>query len=107
MLSRSLRLLAKFRSGLKPGNDFSLEVESTDNVIRNLSIKGGGVIFLKENGNLVEKIWMGLTKPRSPVVDGMAEKPFLRAMTLRTVVWLLLCVAMSWVGRSRAAPTSG
>jgi len=29
------------------------------------------------------KIWMGLTKPRSPVVDGMAEKPFLRAMTLR------------------------
>ncbi|HQY81851.1 hypothetical protein [Thermomonas sp.] len=31
----------------------------------------------------------------------------LRAMTLRTVVWLLLCVAMSWVGRSRAAPTSG
>ncbi len=29
------------------------------------------------------KIWMGLTKPRSQVVDGMAEKPFLRAMTLR------------------------
>jgi sugar lactone lactonase YvrE len=29
------------------------------------------------------KIWMGLTKPRSPVVDGMAEKPFLREMTLR------------------------
>ena len=29
------------------------------------------------------KIWMGLTKPRSPVVDGMAEKPFLRAMSLR------------------------
>jgi sugar lactone lactonase YvrE len=29
------------------------------------------------------KIWMGLTKPRSPVVDGMAESPFLRAMTLR------------------------
>ena len=29
------------------------------------------------------KIWMGLTKPRSPVVDGMAEKPFLRQLTLR------------------------
>jgi sugar lactone lactonase YvrE len=29
------------------------------------------------------KIWMGLTKPRSPVVDSMAEKPFLREMTLR------------------------
>ncbi len=41
-------------------NDFSLQVESTDNVIRNLSVKGGGAIFLKEDGNLVEKIWMGL-----------------------------------------------
>ena len=29
------------------------------------------------------KIWMGLTKPRSPMVDGMAEKPFLRKLTLR------------------------
>jgi sugar lactone lactonase YvrE len=29
------------------------------------------------------KIWVGLAKPRSPVVDGMAEKPLLRSMTLR------------------------
>ncbi len=29
------------------------------------------------------KIWVGLTKPRSKVVDGMAQKPFLRSMTLR------------------------
>jgi sugar lactone lactonase YvrE len=28
-------------------------------------------------------LWVGLAKPRSPVVDGMAEKPFLRNMTLR------------------------
>ena len=42
-------------------NDFSLLVESTNNTIRNLSIKGGGVIFLKEDNNLVERIWMGLT----------------------------------------------
>ena len=42
-------------------NDFSLQVESTNNTIRNLSIKGGGVIFLKEDNNLVERIWMGLT----------------------------------------------
>ena len=42
-------------------NDWSLEVESENNVIRNLSFKGGGVIFLKEDGNIVEKIWMGLT----------------------------------------------
>ncbi len=42
-------------------NDFSLSVESEKNIIRNLAFKGGGVIFLKEDGNLVEKIWMGLT----------------------------------------------
>jgi YD repeat-containing protein len=29
------------------------------------------------------KLWVGLTKPRSPVVDGMAEKPLLRSITLR------------------------
>lgn len=42
-------------------NDNSLALESTGNLIRNLSIKGGGVIFLKEDNNLVEQIWMGLT----------------------------------------------
>jgi hypothetical protein len=42
-------------------NDNSLQVESENNIIRNLSFKGGGVIFLKEDGNLVEKIWMGLS----------------------------------------------
>jgi len=41
--------------------DHSLEVESENNLIRNLSFKGGGVIFLKEDGNTVENIWMGLT----------------------------------------------
>jgi sugar lactone lactonase YvrE len=29
------------------------------------------------------KLWVGLVKPRSAVVDGMAQKPFLRSMTLR------------------------
>jgi len=29
------------------------------------------------------KIWLGFAKPRSPVVDKMADKPFLRKMTLR------------------------
>jgi sugar lactone lactonase YvrE len=29
------------------------------------------------------KIWLGLVKPRSNVVDGMADKPFLRKLTLR------------------------
>jgi sugar lactone lactonase YvrE len=29
------------------------------------------------------RIWMGFTKPRSAIVDGMADKPWLRSMTLR------------------------
>jgi sugar lactone lactonase YvrE len=29
------------------------------------------------------RIWVGLTKPRSPLVDRMAAKPLLREMTLR------------------------
>ena len=29
------------------------------------------------------KIWAGLVKPRNPAIDGMADKPFLRSMTLR------------------------
>ena len=42
-------------------NDESLEVHSTDNVIRNLAFKGGGAIFLHEDRNTVEGIWMGLS----------------------------------------------
>jgi sugar lactone lactonase YvrE len=29
------------------------------------------------------RIWLGFAKPRNPTIDNMAEKPFLRAMTLR------------------------
>lgn len=29
------------------------------------------------------RIWLGLTKPRNPTVDGMADKPWLRKVTLR------------------------
>jgi sugar lactone lactonase YvrE len=29
------------------------------------------------------RIWLGFTKPRSAVVDGMADKPWLRSLTLR------------------------
>ncbi len=29
------------------------------------------------------RVWMGFTKPRSPLVDAMADKPFWRAVTLR------------------------
>lgn len=35
------------------------------------------------------RIWVGLTKPRSPVIDSMAGYPFMRAITLRLprVLW--------------------
>jgi len=42
-------------------HDNSLQVESSNNIIRNLSWKGGGTIFLKRDGNLVENLWMGLS----------------------------------------------
>lgn len=41
-------------------NDTSLEIESERNIIRNLSFKNGGAIFVKEDDNIIEQIWMGL-----------------------------------------------
>jgi hypothetical protein len=29
------------------------------------------------------KIWLGFAKPRNPTVDGFADKPWLRSLTLR------------------------
>ena len=49
-------------------NDNRLDVELTDNVIRNLGFVGGGVIFLKETGNLVENIVMGLSRDGQEIV---------------------------------------
>ncbi len=39
----------------------SLEVRTSNNIIRNLGFIGGGQIILYEGGNTVENIWMGLT----------------------------------------------
>ena len=39
----------------------SLEVRTSDNIIRNLGFIGGGQIILYEGGNRVENVWMGLT----------------------------------------------
>ena len=62
---------------------------------RNLDLSNGpagGARILLDNlpgypDNLMRglngRIWVGLTKPRSPVVDGMATQPLLREMTLR------------------------
>jgi hypothetical protein len=46
--------------------DYSLEVESAQNTIRNISWRGGGMIFLKEvsgkgGSNTVENVWIGLS----------------------------------------------
>ena len=56
-------------------NDNSLQVESTNNVIRNLAFKGGGVIFLKEDGNTVEQIWMGLSDDGQAIVFRTPANP--------------------------------
>lgn len=62
---------------------------------RNLDLSNGptgGASILLDNlpgypDNLMRgfngRIWVGLTKPRSPVVDSMASQPLLRDMTLR------------------------
>ncbi len=49
-------------------DDFGLEIESTDNVIRSLAFYNGGSIQVKEDRNVIENIWMGLT------TDGNAIK---------------------------------
>ena len=63
--------------------------------VRNLDLSNGpngGAKVLLDNlpgypDNLMRgfggRIWVGLTKPRSPAVDGMAHQPLLREMTLR------------------------
>ncbi|MFZ4663269.1 MAG: hypothetical protein ACOYNY_40055, partial [Caldilineaceae bacterium] len=56
-------------------NDNSLQVESTNNVIRNLAFKGGGVIFLKEDGNTVERIWMGLSDDGQSIIFRTPANP--------------------------------
>ncbi|MCB0083602.1 MAG: right-handed parallel beta-helix repeat-containing protein [Caldilineaceae bacterium] len=45
----------------------SIEVESTGNIIRNIAFQNGGSLMLKEDGNLIEDIWMGLTADGSQV----------------------------------------
>lgn len=42
-------------------NDYSFEVRTANNEIRNLAFQGGGGIILYEGNNLIEDIWMGLT----------------------------------------------
>lgn len=41
-------------------NEHSLEIESTGNLINDIAFKGGGIINVKEDGNTIQNIWMGL-----------------------------------------------
>lgn len=41
--------------------DYSLLVDSENNEIRNLALINGGAIFLQQDGNLVEHVWLGLS----------------------------------------------
>ena len=34
-------------------------------------------------GGMDGKIWLGFAKPRNPVIDDLADKPFMRKVTLR------------------------
>lgn len=49
-------------------NDFSLQIRSTGNTIRNLGFYGGGIIDVYRNGNTIENIWMGLSADGQSVV---------------------------------------
>ena len=54
------RIMINTNSDNNPIGGRSLEVRTSNNVIRNLGFKGGGQIILYEADNLVENIWMGL-----------------------------------------------
>jgi len=54
------RIMINTNSENNPNFGRSLEIRSSNNVIRNLGFKGGGQIILYEGGNLVENVWMGL-----------------------------------------------
>ena len=56
-------------------NDNSLQVESENNIIRNLSFKGGGAIFLKEDGNLIDNVWMGLSDDGNAIAFRTPNQP--------------------------------
>jgi hypothetical protein len=54
------RIMINTNSENSPIFGRSLEVRTSNNVIRNLGFKGGGQIILYEGGNLIENNWMGL-----------------------------------------------
>jgi hypothetical protein len=56
-------------------NDFSFEIRTENNEIRNLGFQGGGVIFLYEDNNLIEDIWMGLSNDGQQIVFRDSSEP--------------------------------
>jgi hypothetical protein len=39
----------------------SLQINSTENLIRNLAFQGGGGLLINEDNNTIEQLWMGLS----------------------------------------------
>lgn len=56
-------------------NDFSFEIRTENNEIRNLGFQGGGVIFLHEDNNLIEDNWMGLSNDGQQIVFRDSGQP--------------------------------
>ena len=56
-------------------NDYGLEVESTNNEFRHFAFYNGGAIALKEDNNIVENIWMGLSPDGMEMVFRTPSQP--------------------------------
>jgi len=60
------RIMINTNSENNPNFGRSLEIRTSNNVVRGVGFKGGGQIILYEGDNVVENVWMGLTN------DGLA-----------------------------------
>ena len=59
------RIMINTNSENSPIFGRSLEIRTSNNVVRNVGFKGGGQIILYEGNNLVENVWMGLSNDGS------------------------------------------
>ena len=53
----------------------SLQINSTENLLRNLAFQGGGGLLINEDNNTIEQIWMGLAVDGQSMVLKDASNP--------------------------------
>lgn len=53
----------------------SLQINSTENLIRNLAFQGGGGLLINEDNNTIEQLWMGLSVDGQSLVLKDASNP--------------------------------